>query len=180
MGRCNAPGAHVHWWHINNLGTKAFLVTKSIAVDVAGKLPCLMEVFDADSSEAHPGNRIMDIFSNRISFHPRPTGVSPEEQTTLLDATLLRAKGEEHLAIVACDTSVPQDSTEQALAAARVWIGDCMVKQTHQASSRATAPDAKLHAIRASIGMATAIAGIDHVYVFMDHLPSAERAVEIS
>ncbi|KAJ3567968.1 hypothetical protein NP233_g6019 [Leucocoprinus birnbaumii] len=41
-------------------------------MDVAGKLPCLTEAFDTDSSEARPGNRIMDVFSNRISFHPRP------------------------------------------------------------------------------------------------------------
>ncbi|KAJ3552246.1 hypothetical protein NP233_g12924 [Leucocoprinus birnbaumii] len=179
MGRRDVPGAHMHRWHINNLGTKAFLATKSTAVDVAGKLPRLMEVFDADSSEARPSNRIMDIFSDRISFHPRPNGASPEEQTTLLDATLLKAKGQEHSAIVACDASVPQDSTKQALAAARVWIRDCMVRQTRQASSRATAPDAELYAIRASIGMAMAIAGIDHIYVFTDHLPSAEQAVDL-
>ncbi|KAJ3570523.1 hypothetical protein NP233_g4348 [Leucocoprinus birnbaumii] len=101
MRRRDAPGAHVHRWHISNLGTKAFLVTKSTAVDVAGKLLCLMEVFDTDSSEAHPGNRIMDVFSDRISFHPRPNSASPEEQTTLLDATLLRAKSEKHSALCA-------------------------------------------------------------------------------
>ncbi|KAJ3564068.1 hypothetical protein NP233_g8532 [Leucocoprinus birnbaumii] len=178
MGRRDAPGAHVHQWHINNLGTKAFLATKSTAVDVAGKLPRLMEAFNADSNEACPGNWIMDVFSDRISFHPRPNGASADEQIALLDATLLRAKGEEHSAIVACDGSILQDSTEQALAAARVWIGDRMIKQTRQASGRATAPDAELHAIWASIGMATAIAGVDHIYVFTDHLPSAERAVD--
>ncbi|KAJ3568090.1 hypothetical protein NP233_g5939 [Leucocoprinus birnbaumii] len=179
MGRPDTPGAHMHRWHINNLGTKAFLATKSTVVDVAGKLPRLMEAFNTDSDEAHPGNQIMDVFSDRISFHPRPNGASANEQTTLLDITLLKAKGKEHSAIVACDSSVPQDSTEQALAAARVWIGDHMVKQTCQASSRAMASDAELHAIRASIGMATAIAGVDHIYVFMDHLPSAEQAVDL-
>ncbi|KAJ3553845.1 hypothetical protein NP233_g12554 [Leucocoprinus birnbaumii] len=66
MGRQDAPGAHVHRWHINNLGTKAFLATKSMAVDVAGKLPRLMEAFNADSGEACPGNSIMDVFSDRI------------------------------------------------------------------------------------------------------------------
>ncbi|KAJ3563599.1 hypothetical protein NP233_g8832 [Leucocoprinus birnbaumii] len=121
----------------------------------------------------------MDVFSDRISFYPRPNGASADEQITLLDTTLLKAKGKEHLAIVACDGSIPQDSTEQALAVARVWIRDRMVKQTCQASGRATAPDAELHAIRAGIGMATAIAGVDHIYVFMDHLPSAEQAVDL-
>ncbi|KAJ3571022.1 hypothetical protein NP233_g4021 [Leucocoprinus birnbaumii] len=179
MGRHDAPGAHVHWWHINNLGTKAFLVTKSMAVDVAGKLPHLMEAFDADSNEARPSNWIMDAFSNRISFHPRPNGASADEQITLLGVTLLKAKGKEHLAIVVCDSSVPQDSTIQALAVARVWIGDCMVRQTCQASGRATAPDAELHAIWAGISMATAIAGIDHIHVFTDHLPSAEQVVNL-
>ncbi|KAJ3561031.1 hypothetical protein NP233_g10447 [Leucocoprinus birnbaumii] len=178
MEWCDAPSAHVHWWHINNLGTKAFLATKSTAVDVAGKLPRLTEAFDTDSNEACPGNRIMDVFSNRISFHPRPNSASANKQTTLLDTTLLKVKDEEHSAIVVCDSSIPQDSTKQALAAARVWIGDCMVKQTCQASSRPMAPDAELHAIRAGIGMATAIAGIDHIYIFTDHLPSAERAVD--
>ncbi|KAJ3570530.1 hypothetical protein NP233_g4347 [Leucocoprinus birnbaumii] len=178
MGQHDAPGAHVHWWHINNLSTKAFLATKSTAVDVAGKLPCLTEAFDADSGKAWPGNQIMDVFSNRISFYPRPNGVSADEQITLHDATLLKAKGEEHSAIVACDGSVPQDSTEQALAVARVWIGDHMVKQTRQASSRAMAPDTELHAIWASISMAMAIAGVDHIYVFTDHLPSAEQVVD--
>ncbi|KAJ3570513.1 hypothetical protein NP233_g4353 [Leucocoprinus birnbaumii] len=169
----------MHWWHINNLGTKAFLVTKSTAVDVAGKLLRMMEAFNADSNKACPGNQIMEIFSERISFHPRPNGASADEQTTLFDAILLKAKGKEHSAIVACDGSIPQDSTMQALAAARVWIGECMVKQTCQASSRAMAPDAELHAIWAGMGMATAIANIDHIYVFMDHLPSAEQAVDL-
>ncbi|KAJ3568089.1 hypothetical protein NP233_g5945 [Leucocoprinus birnbaumii] len=131
MGRHDALGAHVHQWHINNLGTKAFLVTKSMAVDVAGKLPCLTETFNVDSNAAHPGNQIMDVFSNRVSFHPRPNGASADEQTTLLDAILLKAKGKDCSAIVACDSSVPQDSTVQALAAARVWIRDHMVRRTH-------------------------------------------------
>ncbi|KAJ3570512.1 hypothetical protein NP233_g4352 [Leucocoprinus birnbaumii] len=178
LGQHDTPGAHMHRWHINNLGTKAFLVTKSTVVDVAGKLPCLTEAFDADSNKACPGNQIMDIFSDRIRFHLRPNSASADEQTTLLDATLLKAKSEEHSAIVACDGSVPQVSTKQALAVARVWIGDRMVKQTRQASSRAMAPNAELHAIRASIGMAMAIAGINHIYVFTDHLPSAEQAVD--
>ncbi|KAJ3553857.1 hypothetical protein NP233_g12549 [Leucocoprinus birnbaumii] len=162
-----------------NLGTKAFLATKSTAVDVTGKLPHLTEAFNADSNKACPGNWIMDVFSDRISFHPRSNGASAEEQTTLLDAALLKAKGEEHSAIVACNGSIPQDTTEQALAAARVWIGDRMVKQTRQASGRATAPDAELHAIQAGIGMAMAITGVDHIYIFTDHLPSAERAVDL-
>ncbi|KAJ3570518.1 hypothetical protein NP233_g4355 [Leucocoprinus birnbaumii] len=179
MGRCDTLGAHMHRWHINNLGTKAFLATKSMAVDVAGKLPCLTEIFDTDSDKAWPGNQIMDVFSNRISFHTRPNSASAEEQTTLLDATLLKARGEEHLAIMACDSSVPQDSTVQALAAARVWIRVCIVRQTRQASGRATAPDAELHAIWAGIGMATTIAGINHIYVFTDHLPSAEQVVDL-
>ncbi|KAJ3563832.1 hypothetical protein NP233_g8683 [Leucocoprinus birnbaumii] len=75
----------MHQWHINNLGTKAFLVTKSTAVDVAGKLPRLTETFDADSDEARPSNQIMDVFSNRISFHPSPNGAFADKQTTLLD-----------------------------------------------------------------------------------------------
>ncbi|KAJ3552026.1 hypothetical protein NP233_g12966 [Leucocoprinus birnbaumii] len=128
MGRCDALSAHVHWWYINNLGTKGFLATKSMAVDVAGKLPCLMEAFNNDSDEACPSNGIMDIFSDRISFHPRPNGASANKQTTLLDAILHKAKGEDHSAIMACNTSVSQDSTVQALAVARVWIRDPMVK----------------------------------------------------
>ncbi|KAJ3568085.1 hypothetical protein NP233_g5941 [Leucocoprinus birnbaumii] len=179
MGRHDALGAHMHWWHINNLGTKAFLATKSTAVDIAGKLPRLRRVFNTDSNKARPGNQIMDVFSNRISFHPRPNSASADEQITLLDATLLNAKGEEHSAIMACDSSIPQDSTMQALAAARVWIGDCMVRQTCQASGRAMAPDAELHAIWAGISMAMAVASVDHIYVFTDHLPSAERAVDL-
>ncbi|KAJ3570517.1 hypothetical protein NP233_g4354 [Leucocoprinus birnbaumii] len=155
MGRHDALGAHVHWWHINNLGTKAFLVTKSMAVDVAGKLPRLTEVFDTDSNKACPGNQIMDVFSNRISFHPRPNGASVDEQITLLDATLLKARGKEHSAIVACDSSVPR------IVPCRLWLQ----------------PGSGLEI--ACIGMATAINDINHIYVFTDHLPSAEQAVDL-
>ncbi|KXN91866.1 hypothetical protein AN958_11546 [Leucoagaricus sp. SymC.cos] len=181
LGMREFPGVDPHRYHFTRLGRSVEKVRSTI-VDTLLYLsaPITLEAFDADASEARPGRRLMDWFSDRIRITDFPPREEDVNVLHILNAELDRALALDDCVVVATDASVGRDKAYQAVSAAWVWAGGVPVRQSRQAAGRVTTPDAELHAIRMGVFAACAQEGARHIVLFTDHPASARRAVDPS
>ncbi|CAA7269050.1 unnamed protein product [Cyclocybe aegerita] len=131
---------------------------KSTVMEVDKRVHTLTESFEPFAPEAHPGDRLLDRYADRLHF-------DKADPLTVLAAT---------------DGSVPQSNQHQAASAAIIYKGHRELERTCYVSGRVTAPDAELNAILCAVRLAVKQANCQHIMVFTDSMGSAHRAVDPS
>ena len=154
---------------------------KGPLLDTEASLLNLTECFDPLHAEATPGCRLLDSFSDRISFHPCNHSSLKDCKTHLqsLDYLCLEASSSPSTYMVVTDASVISSRRMQAVSAAYIWNLGQQMLSSKASPNRTTAPDTELFAIRLGIAKATSMA-IEHIILITNSLGSARQAVDPS
>ncbi|CAA7264638.1 unnamed protein product [Cyclocybe aegerita] len=138
---------------------------KSTVMEVDECVHTLTESFEPFVPEAHPGDRLLDRYADRLHFDEHDPAQDRADPLTVLAAT---------------DGSVPQSNQYQAALAAIIYKGHRELERTHYVSGRVTIPDAELNAISCAVRLAVKQANCQHIMVFTDSMGLACRAVDPS
>ncbi|KAK1218760.1 hypothetical protein PQX77_018535, partial [Marasmius sp. AFHP31] len=134
---------------------------------------------------AAPGNRIRDLFPERICFDKSPRASDQEAEgegrSDYLNRLLLECEWDPEGIVVATDASVPPSARHQSVAGFEAYVGGERVFGSRFASGRVLAPCAELVAIRFAVTWVTSGAEpYKCITVFTDSIAAAERAVDPS
>ena len=149
---------------------------KSSSVDsaeVAGVATA--DVMDPFGSESRPGNRVLDLFRDRITTRSPPSKRAEDVKAYVveLDAAWASAKVDPTCMVVASDTAVPRDPTAQAVVCALVFVAGEEVHQIRLAAGLRSASETECFALQLGISVAVA-AGCQRLVVFSDLAPAME------
>ncbi|CAA7270841.1 unnamed protein product [Cyclocybe aegerita] len=150
---------------------------KSTVMEVDEQVHTLTESFEPFAPEAHPSDRLLDCYVDRLHFDERdPT----QDRCPYLDELITTARADPLTVLAVADGSVPQSNQYQATSAAIILKGHCELERTRYISGRVTAPDAELNAIMCTVRLAVKQANCQHILVFTDSMGSAHKAVDPS
>ena len=154
---------------------------KGSLLDTEASLLNLTECFNPLHAEAILGCRLLDCFSDCISFYHCNHSSLRDCKTHLqsLDCLCLEASSSSSTLVVVTDASIIPSRHLQAVSATYLWNLDQQVSSSKALAGRTTAPDAELFAIRLGIAKATSIA-IERIILITDSLGSARQAVDPS
>jgi len=127
------------------------------------------ETFQALHPETEPGNRLLDLFPERIVRHlsPRMSDDRYGDYVKQLDAVLAAARQDMDCVHISSDASAPTKGALQASLATLVFRGGNKIAHIVAAGGRATAPNAELMALE--MGVSTALAaGCSSLVCFTD------------
>ncbi|KAF9439715.1 hypothetical protein P691DRAFT_689988, partial [Macrolepiota fuliginosa MF-IS2] len=106
--------------------------------------------FDACAPEARPGNRLLDLFKNRVQFFDAPPSREEEAYSNHmddLDHALDQAAHDPSVAVCATDASLLLHGNFQAVLAAQIHVGGALVYAMRRPIGHVLAPDAEQAAI---------------------------------
>jgi len=126
--------------------------------------------FSFFNKEFNLGNRIVDIFPDRFSFHPHFSNI--EKYIENLEEIMLRASSDPFSSIVVSDTSIKNQVTTSILHIHS--FNKPIIKTLHRAINITTAK-AELFAICCSINQAVANHNVKHIIVITNSLHIARR-----
>ena len=126
---------------------------KGPLLDTEVSLLNLTECFNPLHAEATPGFRLLDSFSNYISFHPCNCSSLRDCKTHLqsLDHLCLEASSSSSTLVVVTDASIILSRHMQAVSTVHLWNLGQQVSSSKAPASRTTTSDAKLFAISVKI-----------------------------
>ena len=154
---------------------------KGPLLDTEAFLLSLTEYFNSLNAEATLDCRLLDNFSDRISFYHCNRSSLNNCNTHLesLDHLCLKASSSSSTLVVVTDASVIPPRNIQAVSAAHFWRLGHQVSSSKTPAGRTTAPNAKLFAIRLGVSKATSM-DIERIILITDSLGSARRSVNPS
>ncbi|KAK1216753.1 hypothetical protein PQX77_020611 [Marasmius sp. AFHP31] len=174
--------------HSLSMTSRPHLRTKEIVgplPDMVATMPEVTEWFDLVDGLAAPGNRIRDLFPDRICFDKSPRAsdqeAEGESQSDYLDRLLSECERDPEGIVVATDASVPSSSRHQSVAGFQAYLGGERVFGSPFASGRVLALCAELVAICFTVTRVISGAELYKcITIFTDSIASAERAVDPS
>ncbi|KAK1216591.1 hypothetical protein PQX77_020774 [Marasmius sp. AFHP31] len=148
-------------------------------------MPEVTEWFDLVDRLAASGNRIRNLFLNRISFDKSPRASDQEAEgeswSDHLDCLLLECEQDSEGIVVATDAYVPSSTWHQSVAGFEAYVGGERVFSSRFASGRVLAPCAEVIAIRFAVTrVASGAEPYKRITIFTDSVAAAERAVDPS
>ena len=147
---------------------------KSSIVDTNSHLNEIFLSFDSLNKEFHPGNRLVDSFSNHFSFHK--ANHSSEERKfhhcSCLNNIMLNTLSNPSTVIVVSDTGIKNNVT---MSIAHVYSFNNPLKKTLHHAINITSTEAELFAIRCRINQATQISDTSHIIIITDILYVVQR-----
>jgi hypothetical protein len=153
---------------------------KSSLMEVNSKMMDVGEVFEPLCPELAPGKQFMDRFSEWITFFKKPRGMKLEDWTDTLDKAVDWAcQLTDHVSVFLDTSSTKKDRLQAASVAFIERRGSDLVWIKHP-TSRVTASDAKLFAIRLSLLRCLQLENVETILVFTDSVASAHVAVDPS
>ena len=177
----NSKGTCSHPQSLTPLNDVQCTCLKGPLLDTEASLLSLTECFNPLDAKTTPGCRLLDSFTNHISFYPCNRSSLNNRNTHLesLDHLCLEASSSPSTLVVATDTSVIPSRCMQAISAVHIWNLGQQVTFSKALAGRTTASDAELFAIRLGVSKATSI-DIEHIILITDSLGSARRSVDPS
>ena len=171
---------HPHLQSLALLNDTQYARLKDFLLDTKVSLLNLTECFNPLHAEAIPGCRLLNSFSDHISFYPCNCSSLRDYKTHLqfLDHLCLEASSSPSTLVVITDTSVIPSRHMQAVSAMHIWNLGQQISFSKTLASRTTTPDTKLFAIRLGIAKITSIA-IECIILITDSLGSARQAVDL-
>jgi len=122
-----------------------------------------------------PGNRLIDLFSDRFSFHSH--SLNTKKHIEKLDEIVLRASSNPSLTIVVSDISIRNYITTLILHIHS--YNKPVIKTMHKAIS-ITTTEAELFAICCGINQAVANSDVNHIVIITDFLYTTKRIFDSS
>ncbi|CAA7263695.1 unnamed protein product [Cyclocybe aegerita] len=136
---------------------------KSTVMEVDERVHTLTESFKPFAPEAHPGDRLLDHYADRLHFDEcDPT----QDRRPYRDELITKARADPLTVLAATDGSVPQSNQYQAASAAIIYKGHRELERTRYVSGRVTTPDAELNAISCAVRLAVKQANCQHIMAF--------------
>jgi hypothetical protein len=146
---------------------------KSSLMEVNSKMLDMGEVFEPLCPKLAPGKQFMDRFSEWVTFFEKPWGMKPEDWMDTLDEAIDRAyQLTDHMSVFS-DASFTKKDHLQAASAVFIERRGSDIVQIKCPTSRATAPDAELFAIRLGLLRCLWLENIETILVFTDSMASA-------
>jgi len=162
------PTSHL----INTLTDHQKISLNSHLIDSNNKLHGVFPSFSPLNPEFNPGSRIIDIFSDRISFNLANKGKNKLSCSYQLDEITIQSSMSPHTAIVVSDASVKNDI---ATLVSHIYIcNQPLVKTVHHAAF-VTSTEAELFTIRCGISQACNKANIFKVIVITDSIHMTKK-----
>ncbi|KAF9440035.1 hypothetical protein P691DRAFT_768399, partial [Macrolepiota fuliginosa MF-IS2] len=183
LGSGNSQGVTPHPRSLALLPDAQRTKVKGSLVEADSHLSELSETFNTCAPEACPGNRLLDIFKNRVQFFDAPPSKEEEAYSNHmddLDLALDQATHDPSVAVCVMDTSLPLHGNFQAVLAAQIHVGGALVYAMCRPVGLVLAPDAEQAAIRLALCKATTLPRCKSILVFTDSLALARRAVDPS
>ncbi len=206
MGAEYRGAADTHDAAISQLTDRQLAKVRGTIVDAQDALAPLSDVFEPCASEARPGQRLLDLYLDRVGFHHRkdfPKAETPppspggsdvaarmmwlhdyvvegaSSPVSHLDEWREKALSERHTMIGITSCSVPANKQFQSTCGWALQHGQ--TEWIHRTvAGRFRTPDAELTAIRFAIEGALQLEGITRIVIFTSHLSSAKLACDPS
>ena len=181
MSRCRSQGATPHPLSLASLSEAKRRNLMSPIADSDSSLNSLKERFDPLHKESQPGYRVIDNFTDRISFFPCNRSDPKERELHLskLDYLCQNVLKQPNSIVVVTDASVKPNKSLQAVSVAYGWRKGIQVISSKAAFGNITTPNAELVASRLGIAKATSL-DVDRIVVITDSLSSAKKALDPS
>jgi len=158
---------------LKKLTPKWQLKVKDSIVDANNRLNSIFNSFNPFSSKFSPGNRLIDIFSSRFSFHLSNRKCTEEEKIYLhkLDELILLASVDPKTVIVMLDASIKNQVT---IFIAYIHIHNTSSIKTIHYTINVTFTKAKLFAIRCGLNQTIQLTNIEYIIVIIDSIHAAK------
>ena len=168
--KSKSPNSH----NIGSLTNRQKSLTKGHLIDASIKSHGIFPAFSPLDPEFSPGHRIIDKFSNQLSFNlinkKEKNSKNPRGQE--LDDMAILHSSDPHTALVITDASIKNDI---AMSVAHIHVANRpLVKTVHHASF-VTTTEAELVAIRCSINQALSLNNISKIVVVTDSIHAANK-----
>jgi len=131
--------------------------------------------FDPFNHEFSPGNRLINLFSDRISFHPREKNVKNYIQ--ILNDLTLRVSSDSSMSLVISDVSIKNNV---AISISHIYIYNKPVIRTLYRAMNVTSTEAELLAIRCSINQFVGHSNIKKIIIITNLLHDAKKIFDSS
>jgi len=164
----NMPNCHN--LSIDLLTPKQRLHMKSALVNMDNKCNKLIPSFSFFNQEFRPANHLIDLFSDRFSFHPHSSNIKKHMEE--LDNTTLRALFNTSSAIVILDTNIKNHVTTSI---SHIHSHNRPVTKTIHRTVNVFTTEAKLFTIQCGINQVVNITNVNHIVIIMDSLHTAKR-----
>ena len=168
LNMCNKPSP----LSINTLTECQKNTVKGHLIDSNNKLFGVFPSFSPLNSEFNPGSRIVDIFSDQVSFNLANKVKSNKLCFQQLDNMMLHSSSSPHTAIVVTDASIKNDI---ATLVSHIHIHDHpLIKMVHHAAF-VTSTEAELFAMRCGISQTCSKENISKIIVVTNSIHVAKK-----
>ena len=177
----NSKGTRPHPQSLALLNNAQCTRLKGPFLDTKALLLSLTECFNPLDAETTLGCRLLDSFSEHISFHSCNCSSLNNCNTHLesLDCLCLEVSSFPSTLVVVTDISTISPRNMQAVFVVHFWRSGHQVLSSKVPAGRTTASDAKLFVIRLGVSKATSM-DIECIIFITDSLGSARRSVDPS
>jgi len=177
----NSKGTCPHPQSLALLNDAQCTCLKGPLLDTEASLLNLTECFNPFDAEATPGYRLLNSFSEHISFHLCNCSSLNNCNTHLesLDHLCLEASSSSSTLVVVTDASAIPPRNMQAVSVVHFWRLGYQMLSSKAPAGRTTAPNTKLFTIRLDVSKATSM-DIEHIILITNSLGSARKSVNLS
>jgi len=172
----NRPqGRNHHISSIDYLTVKQRLQLKSPLIDMDNKRNQFFLSFSFFNKEFKPGNRLIDLFSDRFSLHFCSSNT--KKHIEKLDEIVLRALSNPSSTIVVSDTGI---KNHIATSISHIHSYNKSVIKTMHRAINITTTEAELFVIHCGINQAVANSNVNHIVIITNFLHVAKRIFDFS
>jgi len=144
-------------------------------IDIDNKKNKFAPSFDPFNHEFSPGNCLINMFSDRISFHPQ--GKNVKNHIQILDDLTLRASSDSSTSLVISDANIKNNI---ATSISHIHIHDKHVIRTLHCTMNVTSTEAELLAIQCGINQSIGHSNIKKIIIITDSLHAAKKIFDSS
>ena len=146
-------------------------------MDLANKINECFPFFNPLNSEFSPGLRVIDNFSDHISFNLFNKKKDDKSHAQLLNEIVLESSSSLSVTIIASDASIKNNI---AMSIAHIHTHDKLLIKTIHHVVNVTSMEAELFAIRCSINQAMCINNISKIIIVTDSIHIVKRIFDLS
>ena len=146
-------------------------------MDSANKVNEYFPIFNPLNLEFSPGLRVIDNFSDHISFNLFNKEKDDKSCAQLLDEIVLESSSSSSVAIIASDASIKNNV---AISIAHIHTHDKPLIKTIHHVVNVTSMEVELFALRCGINQATYINNISKIIVVTDSIHTVKRIFDLS
>ena len=163
-----------HLLLMENLTTKQKLKIKEPIIDANNRLNGIFKLFDLFNLEFFSGNRLVDLFSNHISFSysDRRSIDFRKSHIRKLDEVVFNALTDPNSAIIVLDASIKNNIVTLI---AHIHTHNSPIIKTIHHTTNVISTEAKLFAIRCGISQVVQLFNIKWIIVITDSIHAVEK-----